>query len=66
MKTSNNEPFDESLAGFAKRHNISLTTVYNELNSGRLRGKKVGRRTIIPPENDAAWKDNLPDYQATA
>ena len=64
MQKSNTEPFDESLAGFARRHNLSLTTVYKELNSGRLLGKKVGRRTIITPKNDAAWEDNLPDYPA--
>lgn len=66
MQTSNKEPFDESLDGFAKRHSLSLTTVYKELNSGRLRGKKVGRRTIVTPKNDAAWEDNLPDYLETA
>jgi len=34
--------------------------VYDELNAGRLIGKKVGRRTIIPRMNGEGWLNSLP------
>jgi hypothetical protein len=51
---------DPSIKGFSKRWGISSRTTYNELGSGRLKGVKIGRRTIIPPEYEDEWADSLP------
>ena len=45
---------------------ISRSEIYEAINRGDLKAKKLGRRTIITPE---AWTDflaNLPDYKAAA
>jgi hypothetical protein len=52
---------------FAEAKRIGLTLTYEELNSGRLEGRKVGTKTMITPEAEAAWEANLPPYKpATA
>jgi hypothetical protein len=53
---------DRSPAGFAKRQGISISTVYKELRSGRLKAKKLGRRTHITEKAEKDWQDSLPDY----
>ena len=35
---------------FGERHNISNTTLYDQIKKGRLVALKVGRRTIITDE----------------
>lgn len=45
-----------SLEEFAKAHSLSRSTVYKELNSGRLKVSKVGRRTIVTAEQAAEWR----------
>jgi hypothetical protein len=35
--------------------------IYRELKAGRLKAKKLGRRTIIPEHEERAWLDSLPD-----
>jgi len=45
---------------FGKKHNVSRTTIYNEIKSGRLKAKKLGGRTIITAEDERAWLDSLP------
>jgi excisionase family DNA binding protein len=49
-----------SIDQFCQRYAVGRTTVYAEIKQGRLRGLKVGRRTIIT-ENDAEdWLHRLP------
>ena len=43
------------IAAFGKRHGLSESTIYKEINQGRLRAFKVGRRTIITDEAAAEW-----------
>ena len=38
---------------------ISRQLIYNEINSGRLRSFKVGRRRIIPSEAIGEWKKKM-------
>jgi len=57
---------DRTVAGFAKRQGLSISTVYKELRSGRLKAKKVGTRTHISDQAEADWLNNLPDYPASA
>jgi len=49
-----------SLDDFARRNHIGLTTVYAEINAGRLIAHKVGRRTVITIEDARVWRANLP------
>lgn len=48
---------------FAGANGIGLTQTYVEIKAGRLRAHKVGKRTIIFPEDEAAWRAALPEYR---
>jgi excisionase family DNA binding protein len=48
------------IAAFGKRHGLSESTIYKEINEGRLRAFKVGRRTIITDDAAAEWRAALP------
>jgi excisionase family DNA binding protein len=50
------------VATFAADHGLSETTVYKEINEGRLAASKVGRRTVIFREAAEAWRTSLPRY----
>ena len=41
---------------------LGRTKLYEEINSGRLKAKKCGRRTLIPITAYNAWLINLDDY----
>jgi hypothetical protein len=45
---------------FCEKHGIGRTTFYSEVKIGRLRIKKLGRKTIVTPEFEAAWVESLP------
>ena len=47
----------------AQANGIGLTLAYEELNAGRLEAIKVGSKTMITPEAEAAWKARLPRYK---
>jgi excisionase family DNA binding protein len=49
-----------SIVEFAATYGIGRTTAYEELRSGRLRGRKIGKRTIITAEDAEAWLRCLP------
>jgi excisionase family DNA binding protein len=49
-----------SIAGFTEDYSIGRTKVYEELRSGRLRGLKIGKRTIISQDDAEAWLRQLP------
>lgn len=51
-----------SIADFCAATGLDRTRVYQELASGRLRGKKVGTRTIIAADEVAAWLARLPTF----
>jgi hypothetical protein len=40
---------------FADSHRIGVTSVYQEIKAGRLKTRKVGRRTIIATEDAEEW-----------
>ena len=44
------QPIAHTIPGAGKRLNSSRQTVYNEINAGRLRSYKVGRRRFISEE----------------
>jgi hypothetical protein len=49
-----------SLLQFCARYGPGRTKAYEELKSGRLRGRKVGKRTIIAEEDAEDWLRCLP------
>jgi excisionase family DNA binding protein len=48
---------------FAQAHGLGLTTAYEELKTGRLKAVKVGAKTLITEEAQAAWLASLPRYK---
>ena len=51
---------------FRERHNISNTTLYDQIKKGRLVALKVGRRTIITEEAERNWLASLPKMREVA
>ena len=43
---------------------ISRTRVFEDLNLGRVRAKKVGKRDLITPEEARRYIDSFPDRPA--
>jgi hypothetical protein len=52
------EAFD--IAGFCNRYGICRDKAYEEIRTGRLRARKLGRRTIIGSADAAQWFKGLP------
>lgn len=52
--TSNN-PHPRSVNGFCARNGIGRTKFYKEVDAGELEVTKIGTRTIVTPEQEAAW-----------
>jgi excisionase family DNA binding protein len=44
----------------AKASGVGRTTIFLELRSGRLKARKVGRRTVISVTDLHAWLEALP------
>ena len=53
-----------SIREFSQVYGPGRTRVYEELKSGRLRGRKVGRRTIITQDDAEDWLRRLPVIEA--
>jgi excisionase family DNA binding protein len=49
-----------NITEFCERYGPGRTTAYEELKSGRLRARKIGRRTIITEDDAEDWLRNLP------
>jgi hypothetical protein len=54
-----------SIAQFCERYGPGRTKAYEELKSGRLRGRKIGKRTIIAEDDAEDWLRRLPAMEAT-
>lgn len=46
----------------SKLTGLGRTRLYEELNTGRLRGVKAGRRTLIPHSSIEQWLGTLETY----
>jgi hypothetical protein len=53
-----------SLEHFCDCYGPGRTKAYEEIKSGRLRGRKVGRRTIITEDDAEDWLRSLPPLLA--
>lgn len=49
-----------SVAQFCECYGVGRTKAYEELKSGRLRGRKIGRRTVIAEDDAEGWLRHLP------
>ena len=63
MKNEHPEYRDSSPKGVAARFGVSTPTIYKAMNDGLLKAKKAGKRTIITPEAEQDYKNNMPDYK---
>ena len=53
-----------SIAEFCERYGLGRTKAYEELKCGRLRGRKIGKRTIITEDDAEDWLRDLPAMEA--
>ena len=53
-----------SIREFCDRYGPGRTKTYEELRSGRLRGRKIGKRTIIAEDDAEDWLRSLPIIEA--
>jgi hypothetical protein len=51
-----------SLQAFCGRYDIGRTKAYEEINAGRLKARKAGRRTIIADDDAEEWLNLLPAF----
>lgn len=51
-----------SIADAVQTAGSSKNTIYNEINAGRLKAHKLGRRTVIKVADFRAWLENLGHY----
>ena len=54
-----------SIARFSEDYAVGRTKAYEELKAGRLRGLKIGKRTVISQDDAEAWLRQLPALQVT-
>jgi hypothetical protein len=52
-----------SLQDFCQSYDIGRTKAYEEINQGRLKARKAGRRTIITADDAEDWLSRLPSLQ---
>ena len=45
---------------FCRRYGVGRTTAYAEMTAGRLRRRKVGKRSLITEDDAEAWLARLP------
>ncbi len=55
-----NEPLTYSIMEATKVTGVGRTCLYQEINQGRLRAVKRGRRTLILAQDLQAWLASLP------
>ena len=53
-----------SIDEFCQRYCLGRTRTYEEIKSGRLRGRKVGKRTVISLDDAENWLARLPFIEA--
>ncbi len=54
-----------SIDEFCERYGPGRRTAYAELKSGRLRGRKIRRRTVITEDDAEDWLRRLPAVSAS-
>lgn len=59
-------PIAYGLSGASEAVDVSQTKLRSEIEAGRLRARKVGRRTIVTADDLEAWAASLPDIHNVA
>lgn len=59
-------PLALGISAAARAAGIGRSTVFEEINAGRLKARKAGRRTLILKDDLAAWLASLPHRSAVA
>jgi excisionase family DNA binding protein len=54
-----------SIPQFCQRYGPGKSTAYQEIQAGRLRARKVGRRTLITLDDAERWLRDLPEFAAS-
>ena len=49
-----------TIPDFCQSYRIGRTKTYEEINAGRLKARKAGRRTIIAEDDAEEWLSDLP------
>jgi excisionase family DNA binding protein len=52
-----------SIKSFCEAYEVGHDKVYEEIRTGRLRAKKMGRRTLIPVAEAERWLESLPELR---
>ena len=55
-----------TVADFCNRYSISRTSLYREVNAGRLSLRKFGSATRIARADAEEWAANLPEFNGEA
>jgi len=50
----------------ARAAGVGRSTIYENINSGALKARKAGRRTLILREDLKAWLDSFPPLRSAA
>jgi excisionase family DNA binding protein len=59
------EAVGRSVKETAEKSGVCRSIVYEEIASGRLKARKLGRRTIILESDRRAWLESLPVVKAS-
>jgi hypothetical protein len=62
-KIPHDTPLAHSVEGASRRATCGRTSLYAAIKSGRLKARKIGRRTIILDEDLRGWLASLPMRQ---
>lgn len=54
-KEDEGEDFALDIDDLAKKSKVGRTKIYDEIKHGRLKARKIGRRTLILAEDARAW-----------
>ena len=49
-----------SIGEFCSEYGLGRTKTYDEIKKGRLRGRKIGKRTLIARDDAESWLRRLP------
>lgn len=62
MKNAHTQKVAFDLPSFCRVYSIGRVKAYQEINEGRLRATKLGRRTLIGASDAEAWFSSLPPF----
>ena len=66
MQTTNGNRGAMSVNGFCSWASIGRSKFYEEHAAGRLKVRKIGRKTLVTMADAQAWLAALPEYQPEA